>query len=147
MARPGPRATLARVVAPPSLTSAALPRPTSTQVREPTAAVFSAECMLRGMGVPLEWSMARRPQDGGGCGGGGYVDVEAGVRESGAGDALMRDDASHDALWDALAGLPPGEALPEGLPGRFYFEARSYVRSAQYADRLEEWARHLPAEK
>jgi len=28
-------------------------------VREPTAAVFSAESMLRGMGVPLGWSLAR----------------------------------------------------------------------------------------
>lgn len=30
----------------------------SKQVREPTAAMFSAETMLRGMGVELPWSLA-----------------------------------------------------------------------------------------
>ena len=58
-----------------------------------------------------------------------------------------QEDPSHDALWAGLAALPPGEQLPQDLPERFYFDALSYVRSAQYADRLAEWARHLPAEK
>jgi hypothetical protein len=75
------------------------------QVREPTAAVFSAESMLRGMGAPLGWTMARqqgaaRGGGGGGGGGGGvaaaaaasrgaaYVDVEAGPAWSAAGGLL-----------------------------------------------------------
>jgi hypothetical protein len=50
----------------------------ATQVREPTAAVFSAESMLRGMGVPLDWSMARPLEASGQLAAGGD-DLEAAV--------------------------------------------------------------------
>ncbi|GBF88784.1 hypothetical protein Rsub_01685 [Raphidocelis subcapitata] len=125
-------------------------------VREPTAAVFSAETMLRGMGVPLPWSLAAPP------GGGAGDDPEA---AAGPQAALLRaswgaglrglgerrcggwaGDAEHDALWAALASLPPDAPLPPGLPAAFYFRAGSYLRGAQYADRLAEWAAHFPPE-
>lgn len=61
--------------------------------------------------------------------------------------APWQADPSHDALWARLAALPPDAPLPPDLPAAFYFSAASYVRGAQYADRLAEWAAHLPAEK
>lgn len=64
------------------------PRRHAPQIREPTAAVFSAESMLRGMGVPLTWSLAR-PLPGSVVAGrrGGYVDVEMGPQD---GNDLLR---------------------------------------------------------
>jgi hypothetical protein len=53
----------------------------------------------------------------------------------------------HDAFWASLAALPPSAPLPVDLPARFYYEAASYIRGAQYADRIREWAAHVPAEK
>ncbi|KAI8470466.1 MAG: P-loop containing nucleoside triphosphate hydrolase protein [Monoraphidium minutum] len=111
-------------------------------IREPTAAVFSAECMLRGLGLPLVWSMAQ----GKAGGGGGYVDVEAGGGAGGADNELLRDDPAHDAFWSRLSALPPGAELPAEMPGVLYRDALSYVRAAQYADRLAEWAAVLPPE-
>jgi hypothetical protein len=35
-----------------------LPPPLLLQVRDPVAGVFSAETMLRGMGVPLTWTLS-----------------------------------------------------------------------------------------
>ena len=56
-------------------------------------------------------------------------------------------DPAHDALWAELALLPCGAPLPAGLPATFYSQAASYLKGAQYAERLAQWARHLPPEK
>lgn len=66
-----------------------IPACTHGQVREPTAAVFSAESMLRGMGVSLPWSLAQ-PLDVGDC-----SDPEAAV---GAQAALLQVRARR-AAW------------------------------------------------
>lgn len=109
-------------------------------VREPTSAVFSAESMLRGMGVPLTWSLAKPLPSSGGGG-----DMEAPMLLL-AQDDLLQDNLQHAALWSRLAALPPGAPLPLELPSSFYLEPQSYLKGAQYADRLQEWAKHLPPE-
>lgn len=60
---------------------------------------------------------------------------------------MVQEDSEHAALWRELAELPPGAPLPARLPRAFYFSAASFLRGAQYAERLAEWARHLPPEK
>jgi hypothetical protein len=59
----------------------------------------------------------------------------------------IQGDPSHDAFWSSLAELPADADLPAELPQRFYTNAHSYIKGAQYADRLADWARHLPPEK
>ena len=126
-------------------------------VREPTAAVFSAEAMLRGMGVPLGWSLAEAlpaADNGGAADADGGANSGADADSNGTGgDAeaprdpdLLRDDADHAALWARLASLPPDAPLPAELPRALFLAAAGYLASARYADRLAEWARHVPPE-
>jgi hypothetical protein len=177
--------------------------PSPTEVREPTAAVFSAESMLRGMGVPLAWSLTQPLGASGNagaaaeCGGGRGGDVEAGLPAPPRGQAALLEvrgggkrvgwggstwflsrrsrqrlglgparlqpalstsqppaapppaqaDPAHDELWAELAALPPSAPLPAALPAAFYTQAASYLRGAQYADRLAAWAEVFPPEK
>eukprot|EP00879_Flechtneria_rotunda_P005806 GHRR01006110.1.p1 GENE.GHRR01006110.1~~GHRR01006110.1.p1 ORF type:complete len:432 (+),score=93.29 GHRR01006110.1:312-1607(+) len=90
-------------------------------VRDPVASVFSAETMLRNMGVPLTWSL-QQPLAG-----------------DGAADPRFQFSAEDAAFWHDLECLPPEAPLPADLPVRFYTHLHSYVMAARFADRLRPW--------
>eukprot|EP00798_Chlamydomonas_sp_ICE-L_P001763 gene1763-33177_t len=82
-------------------------------VRDPTAGMFSAEVMLRELGVPLEWTLE---------------------------DEISEEDALY---WNRLKQLSPEEPLPSDMPEHFYFKCSSVLHSGHYAELLEPYLAHF----
>ncbi|GMH40491.1 hypothetical protein BSKO_08395 [Bryopsis sp. KO-2023] len=92
-------------------------------LRDPTSGVFSAEVMLRNMGVPLSWSL-----------------MEEAVEE----DPRFMDLKEDKKMWEKLENLKPNDPLPEDFPQFFYMRMASYLKSGCYAERIEPFLRHFP---
>ncbi|WIA13844.1 hypothetical protein OEZ85_002418 [Tetradesmus obliquus] len=95
-------------------------------VRDPAAGVFSAETMLRNMGVDLPWSLSTPLAHG----------TDAAGHSS---DPRFQFPADADEFWQHLQRLGPEEPLPEDMPQRFYTHLHSYLMAGRFADRLQPW--------
>eukprot|EP00983_Pelagomonas_calceolata_P116962 1160370-Pelagomonas_calceolata.AAC.3 len=142
-------------------------------VRDPVEGLFSAEIMLRDLGVPLDWTSLSEPgQDG--------CDMR-----------FQAPSKSDDELWNNLFNLGPDvsgaqsglaavscqrsslksmhetsptcattkapninlkclnaqDPLPDDMPASLYFSLSSLVRCGDYAKMLEPYFQHFPPEK
>ena len=95
-------------------------------VRDPVEATFSAEIMLRNLGMPLEWSFME--------------DVKAA-------DPRFAETIDDRRFWQKLESLAPDEPLPNELPAKLYGRASTALRCAHYADRIEPFLERFPKEK
>eukprot|EP00210_Caulerpa_lentillifera_P001312 g1262.t1 len=92
-------------------------------LRDPVAGVFSAEMMLRNLGVPLPWSLVEE------------------ARETDPRFMELREDVR---IWNKLRNLSPEDPLPEEFPEYFYNHIHSYLQSGKYAERIEPFLQHFP---
>ncbi|KAL4457893.1 hypothetical protein ABPG75_012758 [Micractinium tetrahymenae] len=94
-------------------------------LRDPVSGAFSAEIMLRNLGVPLSWSLMEdvRPADP------RFAETPADVR-----------------YWEQVAALGPKDVLPPDLMHRFYHDCYALLRSGRYADRIAPFLKHFKRE-
>ncbi|KAF5832241.1 P-loop containing nucleoside triphosphate hydrolase protein, partial [Dunaliella salina] len=100
-------------------------------VRDPVEGLFSAEIMLRDLGVPLDWASLSEP-------GQGVCDMRFQV--------LMQFPLSDEELWKTLSNLGPDDPLPADMPASLYFSLSSLIRCGDYAKLLEPYFQHFPPE-
>ncbi|KXZ54517.1 hypothetical protein GPECTOR_4g582 [Gonium pectorale] len=93
-------------------------------MRDPVPGVFSAEIMMRDMGVPLEWTLTEAVADND-------------PRFAG----IPKDVA---ALWAQLASLPADAPLPEPLPEALYHSLGATLQCGMYAELLEPYLARFP---
>jgi hypothetical protein len=94
-------------------------------LRDPIAGVFSAEMMLRNLGVPLVWSL---------------------VEEARTTDPRFMDLKDDVRIWTKLRNLKCDDPLPDEFPDYFYNHIHSYLQSGKYAERIEPFLQHFPRE-
>ncbi|MEW5320275.1 MAG: hypothetical protein WDW38_011357 [Sanguina aurantia] len=94
-------------------------------MRDPVPGVFSAEVMMRNMGVPLPWTLSDQVQDN---------------------DSRFKITKEEYELWETLKTLGPTEALPAAMPELFYFRPSSILQCGQYATLVEPYMRNFPPE-
>ncbi|KAI3436813.1 hypothetical protein D9Q98_006223 [Chlorella vulgaris] len=94
-------------------------------MRDPVQGAFSAEIMMRNLGVPLSWSW---------------------TEDVAAGDTRFAESPDDVRFWNQVATLPPGAALPEDLNQRLYFSPYGLLRCGHYADRIAPFLRHFKRE-
>ncbi|KAG2433221.1 hypothetical protein HXX76_008291 [Chlamydomonas incerta] len=96
-------------------------------LRDPVPGVFSAEIMMRDMGVPLDWSFMDAPPEGG------------------AEDPRFTQvPAEVAALWRQLEALGPEEPLPPQLPATFYTQLGAVLQCGMYAELLRPFLDRFP---
>lgn len=95
-------------------------------VRDPIEATFSAEIMLRNLGMPLEWSF---------------------MEDVTAADPRFAETMDDVRFWERVERLEPGDPLPQDLPARLYGRASTALRCAHYADRAQPFLDRFPKEK
>lgn len=95
-------------------------------LRDPVSAAFSAELMLRNLGVPLDWSWTE--------------DLKVA-------DPRFVATPDDEAFWASVAALGPHDPLPADLPRRLFTTPCGVLRCGAYADRIAPFLRHFKREK
>ncbi|PRW56323.1 sulfotransferase [Chlorella sorokiniana] len=94
-------------------------------LRDPVSAAFSAEIMLRNLGVDLPFSF---------------------MSDAKPADPRFVETAEEVAYWEQVSALKPGDELPEDLMRRFYFTPYALLRCGRYVDRIQPFLKHFKPE-
>eukprot|EP01023_Acetabularia_acetabulum_P066773 TRINITY_DN9063_c0_g2_i1.p1 TRINITY_DN9063_c0_g2~~TRINITY_DN9063_c0_g2_i1.p1 ORF type:complete len:214 (+),score=40.64 TRINITY_DN9063_c0_g2_i1:31-642(+) len=85
-------------------------------LREPVSSIFSAEIMMRNMGVPLPWSLMEQLKSN---------------------DQRFTETPEEKNFWKQLTMLKIDDPLPTDLPHKFFFTLHSYLRISKYYDGIK----------
>ncbi|KAG7669455.1 hypothetical protein Ndes2526B_g05786 [Nannochloris sp. 'desiccata'] len=92
-------------------------------VRDPLESVFSAEIMMRNLGIDLDWSF---------------------MEDVIAADPRFAETPDDAQFWEQLEGLEPEEELPVDMPKRLFGRCSTVLRCATYADRAQPFLEVFP---
>lgn len=95
-------------------------------VRDPLEAVFSAEIMMRNLGIDLDWSF---------------------MEDVIAADPRFAETPDDAQFWEQLEGLEPEDELPVDMPKRLFGRCSTVLRCATYADRVKPFLEVFPRNK
>jgi hypothetical protein len=95
-------------------------------VRDPVESVFSAEILMRNLGIDLDWSLMENVI---------------------AADPRFADTPEDVQFWEQLDLLEPEDNLPVDMPKRLFGKISTVLRCATYADRVQPFLDIFPRTK
>lgn len=94
-------------------------------LRDPVSGCFSAEIMLRNIGMDLKWSF---------------------MEDLVPSDPRFSETPGDVAFWKMLSTLRPDEPLPDGMMDQFYERCSTVLRCGQYSERIKPFLDTFPKE-